>query len=111
LATLSAIQRRVRDVRIEESLIGYIVDIIQTTRRSDSIEYGASPRGSLDLQAYSQALALVAGREFVLPDDIKLSAKYILPHRLIVRRGAHNAAPESEAIIEQLLGTVAVPTV
>jgi MoxR-like ATPase len=111
LATLTAIQRRVRAVRIEESLVGYIVDIIQTTRRSEAIEYGSSPRGSLDLQAYAQALALAAGREFVLPDDIKLAARYILPHRLIVRRGAHNAAPESEAIIEQLLGTVAVPTV
>jgi MoxR-like ATPase len=111
LATLSAVQRRVRQVRIEESLVGYIVDIIHKTRRSDAIEYGSSPRGSLDLQAYSQALALSAGREFVLPDDIKLSARYILPHRLIVRRGAHNTAPESESIIEQLLGTVAVPTV
>jgi MoxR-like ATPase len=111
LATLTAIQRRVRAVRIEESLVGYIVDIIQMTRKSDAIEYGSSPRGSLDLQAYAQALALAAGREFVLPDDIKLSARYILPHRLIVRRGAHNAAPESEAIIEQLLSGVAVPTV
>jgi MoxR-like ATPase len=111
LATLTAVQRRVRLVRIEESLIGYIVDIIHKTRHSDVIEYGSSPRGSLDLQAYSQALALAAGREFVLPDDIKLAAKYILPHRLIVRRGAHNIAPESEAIIEQLLSTVPVPTV
>jgi MoxR-like ATPase len=111
LPALLAIQRRVRQVRIEESLIGYIVDIIQTTRRSETIEYGSSPRGSLDLQAYSQAIALTSGRDYVLPDDIKQSARYILPHRLIVRRGSHNTVPESESIIEQLLATVPVPTV
>ena len=107
---LNAIES-IRKIYVSPAIERYIIDLVGRTRQSGDVYLGASPRGSLDLQAYSQALALTAGREFVLPDDIKLSAKYILPHRLIVRRGAHNVAPESEAIIEQLLGTVPVPTV
>src|SRR5262249_16333362 len=90
--TLQAIQKPVRQIRSEESLVGYIVDIIQATRKMPNIEYGSSPRGSLDLQAFSQALALAQARDFVLPDDIKQSAKYVLPHRLIIRRGSNAAA-------------------
>jgi MoxR-like ATPase len=111
LDALQAIQRRVRAVRIEESLLGYIVDIIHRTRVAEAIEYGASPRGSLDLQAYSQAQALAQGRDYVLPDDIKQSARFILPHRLIVRRGAANTAVESQSILDTVLGSVPVPTI
>ena len=109
--TLQSVQRRVRQVRLEESLVGYIVDIIHATRSSSSIEYGSSPRGSLDLQAFSQALALSNGRDFVLPDDIKQSARFVLPHRLIIRRGAHTGTAEAEAAIEQALATIPVPAV
>lgn len=111
LDTLQAIQHRVRQVRIEESLAGYVVDIINATRNSDAIEYGASPRGSLDLQAYSQALAMTRARDYVLPDDIKQAARYILPHRLIVRRGATSASLESQAILDHVIASVAVPTI
>lgn len=111
LDTLQAIQHRVRQVRIEESLVGYVVDIINATRNSDAIEYGASPRGSLDLQAYSQALAMTRARDYVLPDDIKQAARYILPHRLIVRRGATSASLESQAILDHVIASVAVPTI
>jgi len=111
LPTLQALQTRVRQVRIEESLVGYIVDIIHATRKADAIEYGSSPRGSLDLQAFSQALALTAGRDYVLPDDIKQSARHILPHRLIVRRGSSTAALESQSILDHVIASVAVPTV
>jgi MoxR-like ATPase len=110
-ATLQFVQRRVRQVRLEESLVGYIVDIIHATRRSPNIEYGSSPRGSLDLQAFSQALALSNGRDFVLPDDIKQSARFVLPHRLIIRRGSHTGTAEAEAAIEQALGAIPVPAV
>jgi MoxR-like ATPase len=109
--TLLAVQRRVRQVRLEESLVGYIVDIIQATRRMENIEHGSSPRGSLDLQAFAQALALSQGRDYVLPDDIKKSARYVLPHRLIIRRGSNPGATEAEARIEQALASVAVPAV
>jgi MoxR-like ATPase len=111
LDTLQSIQARVRQVRIEESLLGYIVDIIHATRHSEAIEFGASPRGSLDLQAFSQALALTQARDYVLPDDIKQSARYILPHRLIIRRGATTAALESQAILDHVIASVPVPAV
>jgi MoxR-like ATPase len=108
---LQLLQHRVRQVRLEESLVGYIVDIIHATRSAAGIEYGSSPRGSLDLQAFSQALALSQGRDFVLPDDIKQGARYVLPHRLIIRRGTNSGAAEAEAAIEQVLGGVPVPAV
>jgi MoxR-like ATPase len=108
---LQLLQRRVRQVRLEQSLVGYIVDIIHATRSAPNIEYGSSPRGSLDLQAFSQALALSQARDFVLPDDIKQSARYVLPHRLIIRRGSNAGAAEAEAAIEQVLSSVPVPAV
>jgi len=111
LTTLQSLQQRVRQVRVEDSLLGYIVDLIQATRTSDSVEYGASPRGSLDLQAISQAVALSKGRDYVLPDDIKVSARYVLPHRFIIRRGVANTASESEAVLNRLLGSVPVPAI
>jgi MoxR-like ATPase len=109
--TLQGIQRRVRQVKVEESVAGYVVDIIHATRNLPNIEYGASPRGSLDVQAFAQGIALFEGRDFVLPDDVKLAARHVLPHRLIIRRGSNAGAAEAEAVLEQTLAMVRVPTV
>jgi MoxR-like ATPase len=108
-ATLAAIQQIVRTVRVESSLQGYIVDLIQATRQDPALEYGASPRGSLDVQTFSQATALWHGRDYVLPDDIKQAARLVLPHRLIVRRGTRHMAVNVKTVIEHVVDSVAVP--
>jgi MoxR-like ATPase len=81
---LRAIQGRVREVRVEESVRGYIVDIVRATRDHGDIQLGVSPRGTLALYKCAQALAAVRGREYVLPDDVKLLAPYVLTHRIMI---------------------------
>jgi len=107
--TLITIQNAVQAVRVEESLLGYLVDIVQATRSTESLEYGASPRGSLDLQTFSQALALLSDRDYVLPDDIKRSARLILPHRLITRKGTRSVSVNARAVIDHIIDSVPVP--
>jgi len=81
---LIAMQRRVRETRVEESVRGYIVDIVRATRTHADIELGVSPRGTLALYRCAQALAAIKDREYVLPDDVKLLAPYVLTHRIII---------------------------
>jgi MoxR-like ATPase len=107
--TLTQLQASVRAVRIEEALLGYLVDIIHATRKAESLEYGASPRGSLDVQSYSQALAFLSGRDYVLPDDIKQAARLILPHRLITRKGTRSVSVSARSVIDHIVDAVPVP--
>jgi MoxR-like ATPase len=107
--TLSDIQSAVREVRVESALAGYIVDLVHATRRTDELEHGASPRGSLDLQSFSQARALLQGRDYVLPDDIKSSAGLVLAHRLIARRGTRSVSLSARAVIDHIIESVPVP--
>jgi MoxR-like ATPase len=107
--SLRKVQHAVREIRIDDSLQGYIVDIVQKTRQHESLEHGASPRGCLDMQAYAQALALLAGRDYVLPDDVKSAAQYVLPHRLIVRKGTRNVSAGTQSVIESVIDSIPVP--
>lgn len=102
-------QRAARAVRVEETLAGYVIDIVAATRESESLEYGASPRGSLDVQRFAQAIAFLAGRDYVLPDDIKESARLTLPHRLIARKGTRSVSVGAGDVVEQILERVEVP--
>ena len=103
------LQSAARAVRVEDSLAGYLVDIVRATRTADAFEYGASPRGSLDIQSYSQAAALLAGRDFVLPDDIKQAARLVLPHRLICRKGTRSVTVNAQGVLDHLIDSVPVP--
>lgn len=107
--TLLHLQNAVRRIRLDEALVGYLVDIVRETREAQQLEFGASPRGSLDVQLFAQAHALLQGRDHVLPDDIKESARLILPHRLIVRRGTRAASVNTRGIIENIVDSIAVP--
>lgn len=107
--TLLRLQSAAREVVIHESLQAYIVEIVQATRADVSLEYGASPRGSLDLQAFSQARALLQGRSYVLPDDIKASARLVLPHRLITRKGTRTVAVNARTLIDHIVEAIPVP--
>ena len=103
------LQQAVTGVHVEEALLGYIVDLVRATRANAGVEFGASPRGTLDVQRFAQAIALFNDRSFVLPDDIKTAALNVLPHRLIARKRAQWSTAQSVEIIEQILSQVAVP--
>lgn len=106
---LLQIQNRIRQVGVTEELLDYIVAIVRRTREVDSLEYGASPRAALDLTRYSQATALIHGRDYVLPDDVKAGAGPILAHRVIVRKGTRHGTLNTDTFIDELVETVDVP--
>jgi len=109
-AEVLSIQTAVKEVRLEESLAGYILSLVSETRRSKSLMIGASPRGSLFLYRAAQALALVEGRDYVIPDDIKRLAVPVLAHRVIGKGFAYEGGQdEREKIIRGILDTVEVP--
>jgi MoxR-like ATPase len=107
--TLIDIQRAVRAISLSDPLLDYLVRIVEATRSAETLEHGASPRGSLDLQAFSQGLALLDSRDYVLPDDIKRAAKLVLPHRLITRRGTRAVTVNARGVIDHIIESVPVP--
>jgi MoxR-like ATPase len=111
-AELVDLQRTVEGVRVEEELVGYLLAIVDQTRRHDSLALGVSPRGAQALYRAAQALALVEGRDYVLPDDIKRLAVPVFAHRIAVNSRlplASRAVETGERIIEEILNRVEVP--
>ncbi len=106
------LQEQAMDVKVNDDLLHYIVRIAEATRTSPAFELGCSTRGALSLRRCAQALALVRGRDFVTPDDIKEIAVPVLAHRVAVARTfevtgfSHH---EDEAAIRSVLEDVAVP--
>lgn len=79
---LRGIIARVSDVKLVESLVDYILALVRVTRSDTSLQTGASPRAALQLMQLARAYALVQGRGYVIPDDVKLLAQHVLPHRV-----------------------------
>ncbi|ABW27660.1 AAA family ATPase [Acaryochloris marina] len=104
LAEVKQLQQDCQAIHVEASVQRYILALVRATREHDDITLGISPRGTVTLQRTSQALALLNGRDYVLPDDVKFLAPYVLRHRLIPAAG-HSA----QGIVEQLLGAIAIP--
>jgi MoxR-like ATPase len=104
---LQAIQAEVRQIQVEESLRTYLVELVRSTRESEKVYLGASPRGSLALFRASQALAALNGRTFVTPDDIKQMAVPTLSHRLI--GPAEAASGAGDQVVLELLERHPVP--
>ena len=100
---LSALQRRVWDVNVDETLQDYIVNLAEATRTHPDLSLGVSPRGSLALLKSAQALAAVRGRDYVIPEDIKTLAPLTLPHRLIVKPEAELRGRTARTILDDIL--------
>jgi MoxR-like ATPase len=104
------LQASVRDVRVDESIYEYLLDIVHATRNSEDLQVGASTRAALALSRAAQASALIDGRDYVVPDDVKRLAVPVLSHRVIPRgyfHGGQRAAVES--LIGRLVDEIAVP--
>lgn len=106
---LLAAQEAVRTVYVDDLVKAYIVDLVTTTRDHPDIYLGASPRGSLALFAASRAWAALQGRDFVLPDDVKLLAEPTLAHRLIISPSARIKNVSALQVIEDALKHTPVP--
>ena len=102
-------QTTVREIRMEESVRNYVVNVCRATRDHEDIELGASPRATMALYRTCQALAAIRGREFVIPDDVKTMAPYVLTHRLMVNPQTRLRGRSPEDIIHDVVETVPVP--
>ena len=108
-AAFRALQLAVESVEIDPSVAGYIVDLVRATREDSRAEIGSSPRGSLALQKLARTRALLAGRDYVLPDDVKAFAEPGLAHRVIVKPEPWIRGVRGEAIVRTALERTPVP--
>lgn len=102
-------QNDVTKIHVDKNINEYIVAITNQTRTHPSVLLGASPRGSICLYRAAQGLAYLSGRDYCLPDDVKVMAPYVLSHRLVLRHEARVKKQTAEAVINSLIETVAVP--
>jgi len=109
IADLLAVQQAVRRVEVSAELRRYILDLIGATRKHPEVYLGASPRGSLALFRTAQTRAAILGREFVLPDDIKVMAVPTLAHRILVGSSARIRDVDARSIVQDILSSVPVP--
>lgn len=103
------LQREVQDVRADDSMKEYIVEIVQKTRQHASVHLGVSPRGSIGLMKAAQAFAALHGRDYVIPDDIQYLAPYTAPHRMLLRPEAKFEGVQAETIVREIMSNVKVP--
>ncbi|AUT00656.1 magnesium chelatase [Nostoc sp. CENA543] len=104
LAEIAQLREACSQVKVETSLQQYILELVRTTRQDEEITLGVSPRGTVALQKASQALAFLLGRDYAIPDDVKMLAPHVLCHRLIPRGGRN-----SRSVVERLLRSLPIP--
>jgi MoxR-like ATPase len=111
-ADLTALQEEVQQIRVDDALLDYMLAIVDQTRSYESLALGVSPRGAQGLFRASQALALLEGRAYVIPDDIKRLVLPVFAHRVVVNARAvltHRSTEVAERILSEILTLVEVP--
>ena len=103
------LQKATREIYVDDLIKRYIVNIVETTRDHDDISLGASPRGSISLFRGAQALALIRGRDYALPDDVKVLVVPVISHRLIVSAAARMRGVNASDVMASIVESVAVP--
>jgi MoxR-like ATPase len=106
---LARLQRAVRGIGVEASVLDYIVRLVDRTRRDARLRLGASPRGSLDLRRCAQAAAFLAGRDAARPEDVQRQAVPALAHRLVVDVKARHGGLTGETVVAEALRAEPVP--
>ncbi|MFV8830215.1 AAA family ATPase [Alkalihalobacterium sp. APHAB7] len=104
------IQQKVKDIFVDQLVKNYILSIVNETRENRGIRLGVSPRGSIAIMKAAQAYAFLQGREYVIPDDIKLLAPYTFSHRILLKTDMSMAKMTSEQLIKNMLDKIPVPT-
>jgi len=107
--SLLALRHTLQGVVIDDVLLGYIAQIVHQTRSSKAVLLGASPRAAVAMLQASKAIALIYGRDFVTPDDIKIVAPAVLDHRIIISAEAEMQGYTASKIVATLLNNVEVP--
>jgi len=107
--TIQGFMSRVWDVNVDESVRNYILDLVEATRSRQTVKLGGSPRAASSLQVSSAAIALIEGRSYVIPDDVKRAAQHVLPHRIIMSQEALLDGVTQGAVVQDILKEVKVP--
>ena len=102
-------QRELRELRLEQSLLGYISEIARRTRNWPSVSLGASPRAAISLMLVAKALAALADRDYVIPDDVKAAVLPAMRHRIVLRPEAELEGLDSDRVLTDVLAAVEVP--
>ncbi len=110
-AEILAAQQAIKEVRVDPLITRYVVSIVDATRKHSEVYLGSSPRGSLALTRAAQGLALMRGRDFVLPDDIKELAESVLAHRIIISPAASLREVTAREVLSEVMAQVPVPGV
>ncbi|MDD5089813.1 MAG: MoxR family ATPase [Candidatus Wallbacteria bacterium] len=103
------VQKLVRSIRVEDSVIKYLIDLAEASRNDTRLRLGASPRGCLMLFRAVQAAAFISGRDFVLPDDVILMAPPVLSHRLILNAKSQYSGLTPADMVREMLSALPVP--
>lgn len=107
--TLQQAQRELRDLQLEPSLLGYISEIARRTRNWPSVSLGASPRAAISLMLVAKALAALADRDYVIPDDVKVAVLPAMRHRIVLRPEAELEGLDTDRVLTDVLAAVEVP--
>lgn len=103
------LQTAARSIHVDEILRQYIVGLVKSTRQSQNISLGASPRASLGLFRAARAMALIRDRDYVIPDDIRALAPAVLSHRIIMSASARMRGLKTDQVVIELLNNFPVP--
>ena len=104
-----SLQEESHKIHIDDSVVDYMIQIVNRTREHPEIELGISPRGTAALFRAAQSLAMVEGRSFVLPDDIKRLAHPVFEHRLVLMRTGGRARVETKTVLAEIIDQIPVP--
>ena len=105
------IQNYVGSIKMSDDLLGYMVALCERTRRHDRVELGLSPRGLLALSRMSRACAILSGRDYVVPNDVRTVFVDVCAHRLILRPRARLEGITAKTILEQILEVTPRPSI
>ncbi|MMZ44062.1 replication factor C small subunit [compost metagenome] len=106
---IADIQQEIRDIYMDEAVTSYLLDIVRATREHPSVLLGASPRAALAFVMAAKAYAFQDKRDYVLPDDVKALAPYVLTHRLLLRPESRLDSSNAQSVLQSVLRQVHVP--
>jgi MoxR-like ATPase len=107
--TILDLQKTVEGIHVDDDVLGYVTDIVQSTRAQRQVEVGASPRGSLAIFKLARARAVFHSRDYVIPDDVKEVAASALVHRMIMKAESWVKGVNPRVVVDEILKTVPVP--
>lgn len=105
------IQSLVEKITVHSAIMEYIVRLVEATRRAEGVLIGCSPRASIALMQSACAKAILEGREYVLPEDVKYLAPYVLSHRIVMRNRSSKNDINGQQVVENILNTISLPKV